>query len=264
MTVRATSLAPALIELADPGEVAEWVAERILRDRLLRPQRPIGLATGRTMEPVYRALQRRLQGLSGEQQQRLLGQWLSFNLDEYVGLGREDPGSFATEMEERLVRPLGLRRAQVRLPDGWGPDPDGEALRYRAELERAGGIGLQLLGLGGNGHVGFNEPPCGPDSRCRVVGLSASTLRQIAPRFAGLAAEGRTGLLPDRAITLGLAEILAAERILLVVTGAAKAEILRRALEAPPTPELPASWLQLHPQVTLVADREALGRAPRG
>jgi glucosamine-6-phosphate deaminase len=141
------------------------------------------------------------------------------------------------------------------LPDGLASDPELEACRYGAALAAAGGIGLQLLGLGLNGHIGFNEPPCGAESRSRCVTLSASTRAQNAGAFGG-----SPQAVPQRAMTLGLAEILAAREILLVVTGAAKAPVLQRLLQDPPGPQLPASWLQLHPTVTLIVDRAAWGQ----
>ena len=112
-----------------------------------------------------------------------------------------------------------------------------------------------MLGLGLNGHIGFNEPPCGAEARSRCVNLSVSTRTQNAGAFGG-----SPQAVPEQAITLGLAEILAARQILLVVTGAAKAAVLQRLLQDPPGPQLPASWLQLHPAVTLIVDRAAWGR----
>ena len=127
--------------------------------------------------------------------------------------------------------------------------------RYGAAVGAAGGLGLQLLGLGLNGHIGFNEPPCGAESRSRCLTLSASTRAQNAGAFGG-----NPQAVPGQAITLGLAEILAAREIVLVVTGAAKAPVLQRLLQDPPGPQLPASWLHRHPAVTLVVDRAAWGR----
>ncbi|AFY30210.1 glucosamine-6-phosphate deaminase [Cyanobium gracile] len=245
------SIAP--IVLADAAAVAERVAALLLADRL-RPGRPLGLATGRTMEPVYTALARRLGRLEPALAAQVRHGWSSFNLDEYVGLGPHDPASFAATMARQLVQPLGLAPGRVRLPDGRAGDPDGEARRYGASVAAAGGIGLQLLGLGLNGHVGFNEPPAEAAVACRCVTLSDPTRRQNAGAFGG-----DPGAVPRRAITLGMAEILAARRVLLVVTGGAKAAILRRALWEPPTPELPASWLQHHPALTVIADAEAMG-----
>jgi glucosamine-6-phosphate deaminase len=243
-----------LLVAADAAAAAAQTAQLLLEE-LLRPrqQRPLGLATGRTMEPVYAALASLLNGLPALERQELLGRWRSFNLDEYVGLGSGDPSSFAAFMARHLVVPLGLDPGRVRLPDGLAIDPAAAARRYGAELADLGGIGLQLLGLGLNGHVGFNEPPCGPAAETRVVDLSSTTRQQNAASFGGDPAA-----VPARAITLGLAEILAAERILLVVTGAAKAPVLARLLNEPPSPALPASWLRGHPAVTLVVDRAAL------
>lgn len=241
-----------LIALADARAVADCAA-RLLLAASAELRGPLGLATGRTMEPVYAALADLWQTLPPEQQQIRRRRWLSFNLDEYVGLGPADPRSFAAFMARHLLTPLDLDPAQVRLPDGLAADPDGEARRYGRELAAAGGIGLQLLGLGLNGHVGFNEPPCPAEAPCRCVRLSASTRRQNAGAFAG-----DPQAVPERAITLGLAEILQARRILLLVTGAAKAPILRQLLEGSPGPALPASWLHGHPDCTLVADAAAL------
>jgi glucosamine-6-phosphate deaminase len=240
--------------LIDAAAVAEAVAARLLQARQDHPDLPLGLATGRTMEPVYGALVRRVQALPQPKQQVLRRRWCSFNLDEYVGLGPEDPGSFAAVMERQLGAPLGLERHRLQLPDGLASDPALEANRYGDAVAAAGGLGLQLLGLGLNGHIGFNEPPCGAESRSRCVTLSASTRVQNAGAFGG-----GPEAVPERAITLGLAEILAARQILLVVTGAAKSAVLQRLLQDPPGPQLPASWLQLHPAVTLIVDRAAWG-----
>ena len=240
--------------LPDAEAVAERVAQLLLEERLLRPERPLGLATGRTMEPVYRALGRAFLGQPAVERQRLRSQWLSFNLDEYVGLAPDHPGSFAATMATALVAPLDLDPRRVHLPSGLDPDPQREAERYGQALANEGGIGLQLLGLGLNGHVGFNEPPCGPMAACRCVELQPGTREANAPAFGGDPAA-----VPALAITLGLREILEARKVVLVVTGAAKAGVLRRFLDQPPTPDLPASWLHGHPAVQVIVDREALG-----
>ena len=253
---RRTSAGFALLVVPDAAAAALQVAQ-LLAAELQQQRQPLGLATGRTMEPVYRALVNALAGWSAPARARLLASWRSFNLDEYVGLGPAHPGSFAAYMGQHLVGPLGLDPARVCLPDGLAADPAAEARRYGRALAEAGGIGLQLLGLGLNGHVGFNEPPCGPATGTRVVDLCPTTRQQNAAAFGGDPAA-----VPAQAITLGLAEIRAASRIVLVVTGAAKAPVLTRLLQEPPSPALPASWLQGHPAVTLVADRAALREAP--
>jgi glucosamine-6-phosphate deaminase len=235
---------------ADPEAVAACVAERL--HQALEQAAVLGLATGRTMEPVYAALRQRLLALPMPQRQPLLRRWRSFNLDEYVGLGPAHSRSFATFMQQQLAGPLQLERGRLALPDGLALDPDAEAQRYGAAVAAAGGIDLQLLGLGSNGHVGFNEPPCSEVEPCRCLTLSAATREQNAGAFGGDPAA-----VPARAITLGTQEILAARRLLLVVTGAAKAEILRRALLEPPCPAVPASWLQRHPHLEVVVDEAA-------
>ncbi len=220
----------------------------LLAEALLDPQRPpSGLATGRTMLPLYGALRPLL--LADRRFEP--SAWRSFNLDEYVGLAPTDCRSFAGYMAAQLGDPLGLAPGRLALPDGLAPDPALEAERYRQALLQAG-LGLQLLGLGNNGHVGFNEPPCLPQARCRWVELSAETRRQNAAGFGG-----DPGAVPPLAITLGLAEILGAQELLLVVTGAAKAQVLRRVLEEPPHGELPASWLQGHGRWRVLCDRDA-------
>ena len=228
--------------------------EQRLLQRLKQQQpRPLGLATGRTMEPLYQALVTRLKAWPPQQLAALQRSWLSFNLDEYVGLPWADPAGYRHYMRQWLADPLGLSEAQLRLPDGSAPDPAAAAQTYGDSLAAAGGVGLQLLGLGSNGHVGFNEPPCGADAACRVVELSVATRQQNAQLFGGVAER-----VPARAITLGLQEILAAEEIHLVVTGAAKAGILKRLLGSSPDPNLPASWLRQHPRVWIWADAAAL------
>ena len=135
------------------------------------------------------------------------------------------------------------------------PHPEREARRYGQAIAAAGGLGLQSLGLGDNGHGGFNEPPCAAAAPTRCLELDPTTRRQNAGLFAaGLAA------VPERAITVGLAEILAAETVVLVVSGEAKAEVLRRSLEEPPQPQVPASWLQGHPRLKVLVDGAAASR----
>lgn len=249
-------LAPGVLQVEpDAAAVAERVADTLLR--ALQRGSCLGLATGRTMVPVYGALRRRLVDLPSPERGALLAGWRSFNLDEYVGLGPADAGSFARFMAEQLGEPLGLPAAALRLPDGLAADPPAEARRYGEALRRAGGIDLQLLGLGNNGHVGFNEPPCPADAPCRSLALSQATRQQNAAAFGGDPAA-----VPAQAITLGTADIRAARRLLLVVTGAAKAEVLRRCLLEPPSAALPASWLQGHPGLRIVVDAAAASQLP--
>ncbi|KZR89467.1 Glucosamine-6-phosphate deaminase 1 [Synechococcus sp. MIT S9509] len=233
--------------------VAAHLAQALEGERF----KPLGMATGRTMEPFYEALIQRLVAWPTPQLEQLKRCWLSFNLDEYVGLSSGDNRSFAAYMDAQLGCHLDLSPCQLQLPDGTAKDPAEEAQRYGSALQKAGGIGLQLLGLGGNGHVGFNEPPSQPSSRCRVVTLQRATRIQNASAFGG-----SPDRVPEQAITLGLDEILAAEEIHLIVTGAAKAEILRTALLDPCSAEVPASWLQRHSRVHVWVDDAACAHLP--
>jgi glucosamine-6-phosphate deaminase len=245
-----------LLALPSAEAVAHQAAQALLEACLEQPRRPLGLATGRTMQPVYAALAALVRERPTQEQEALRHHWCSFNLDEYLGLGPGSVGSFATEMGHLLCQPLGIDPQRVQLPNGLAADSAAEARRYSQALRQAGGVGLQLLGLGLNGHVGFNEPPCGPDSQARCVELSASTRQANASAFGG-----DPERVPPRAITLGLAEILQADHIVLVVTGAAKAPVLRRLMQCPPSADLPASWLHGHPSVCLLADPAALDSA---
>lgn len=239
---------------SDAAVLAERVATSLAQALEADPGRILGLATGRTMEPIYAALVRKLGAWPAQQQADLRRRWRSFNLDEYVGLAAGDPRSFAATMRQQLGDPLGLGQAQLRLPDGRAEDPGQEASHYGQAIADAGVLSLQLLGLGLNGHVGFNEPPCLASAACRCLELSASTREQNSADFGGDPMAG-----PSLAITLGLAEILQAQRIVLVVSGGGKARILRRLLQDPPDPALPASWLQGHPGAELWVDAAALG-----
>ena len=134
-----------------------------------KAQRPLGLATGRTMEPVYAALVSRLRLWNDADLNRLRSLWCSFNLDEYVGLLPDDQGSYHHYMRECLGDPLQLPLTALRLPDGAAHDTEAAARSYAAALDHRGGVGLQLLGLGSNGHVGFNEPPSDRDCSCHQV-----------------------------------------------------------------------------------------------
>ncbi len=213
---------------------------------------PIGLATGNTMIPIYKSLVSRLEAWPFSDKEQLSQSWCSFNLDEYVGLDKKNIASFRSYMSKYVAKPLHLNEEAIRLPDGNAQDPVKEANSYSKELSSLGGIGIQLLGLGENGHIGFNEPPCGPEQVCRVVTLSETTRRQNSTSF-----QGDQNKVPTHAITLGLSEILQAREIHLVVTGASKSKILQELLSRPASNSLPASWLRLHSNVYLWTDKKA-------
>ncbi len=234
----------------DAAAAAELTA-RLIADALrARPDLVLGLATGRTMAPVYDRLAawHRSEGLD-------FSRCRTFNLDEYIGLPAGHPQSFRHTMETQLFRRVNLRPEHAHLPDGSAEDLRGAARDYEAEVARAGGIDLQLLGIGSTGHIGFNEPLSALRSRTREKALAPATRRQNAAAFGG-----DPDQVPSRAITMGVGTILEARRIVLLATGEAKAEILARAVEGPITAMISATALQLHPACTVIADEAAAAR----
>jgi glucosamine-6-phosphate deaminase len=212
------------------------------------PDARVVVATGRTPMGLYRELaSRRAQGHLDTSRLRV------FQLDAYLGLGPGDPRSLYGWMRRSFLDPLGISEALVvRLP-GDAPDPEEACRAYDRALQAAGGFDLAVLGLGPNGHLGFNEPPCGPDAPTRVVSLTPQSVESNARYWGG------PEQVPRRALTAGMAVLLAARRILLLAAGESKADILRRTLEGPITPDVPASYLQTAPGFTVIADRVAAG-----
>lgn len=203
----------------------------------------LGLATGSTPIAAYEALARWYEeGLLDFSRVR------TFNLDEYAGIGEENPASYHAFMREHLFSKVNLRAENVRLPGGRAP-LDGAA--YDAAIRAAGGIDIQLLGIGRNGHIGFNEPADAFTFGTHVVSLAASTIEANARFFAS------AGEVPRQAITMGVGAIMSARRVVLVATGAAKAQAVYDAVRGPVTPRVPASILQLHKRCVILADREA-------
>ena len=236
-----------VIVLSDPPQAALLAARIIAKELRARPDLVLGLATGRTMELVYAHLVRlhREQALD-------FGRCRTFNLDEYIGLPPDHPGSYRTYMETHLFRQVNLAPGRTHLPDGMAEDFAGESRRYEALIAQAGGIDLQLLGLGADGHIGFNEPLSALLSRTREKALTPATRLQNASMFGG-----DPDQVPPRAITMGVGTILDSRRCLLLATGAEKAAILAKAVEGPVTAMVTASALQLHPRCTVVADAAA-------
>lgn len=209
--------------------------------------RVLGLATGRTPIALYQRLVDHVAG--GKLDLRMIE---SFNLDEYVGLRAEDPCSFHAYMQQHLFSHAPLKHSY--LLEGDAEDPFAECDRYEREIRDAGGIDLQLLGIGQNGHIGFNEPESAHDSRTRPVTLNAMTRAANQPDFPG----GRT--VPEQALTMGIGTILEARVLVLLATGAAKAQALNAALQGAVSLECPASALQAHADLTVFADTEAASR----
>lgn len=234
-----------------PSAVAKAVASHIGEAVRARPQTVLGLATGKTFVPIYEALVALSQetGLS-------FAEASSFNLDEYVGLAPNHPASFRHYMEEHFFRHIDLPADRALLPEAGG-DAEAASLAYEAAIAARGGIDVQLLGIGRNGHIGFNEPGSAFDGRTQVAKLTPSTIAANTSDFP----PGEVP--PPEAITMGIGTILEAHTIVLVATGAAKAEALARAFLRAADVDCPASALQRHGNVTVFCDDAAYAEIGR-
>lgn len=232
------------------AEMAVDCAAQQIANRLKRlPDSVLGLATGGTMEAVYARLidQFRAGEISFAQSR-------SFNLDEYVGLPPDHPRSYWHYMREQLFDHVDFAPGATHLPHGDAADPEAEADAYERAIKAAGGIGLQLLGLGTNGHIGFNEPISSLSSLTRVKTLTRST-RDANARYFDNSAE-----VPRLAITMGIGTILNADEVVLLAYGAGKAEVAARMIEGPLSASCPASALQWHRKATIILDDAAASR----
>ena len=228
-------------------EMSRQAANIIAAQITLKPDCVLGLATGGTPVGTYKDLIAKYN--AGELD---FSRVKSVNLDEYVGLDVSSDQSYVYFMRDNLFNHVNINLDNTNVPCGVAADPDAESLRYDELIRSYGGIDLQLLGLGPNGHIGFNEPDDHFPVGTHKVALTDATI-QANKRFFEKEED-----VPRYAITMGIGAIMNAKRVLMVVNGKGKAEIVKKAFFGPVTPEVPASILQLHPDFTLVADEEAL------
>jgi glucosamine-6-phosphate deaminase len=238
-----------VVNLPDPETVARFAASEIRRLIDSNPYSVLGLATGGTPVGVYLRLieMHRNEGLS-------FRNITTFNLDEYIGLASDHPQSYRAFMQEHLFQHVDIGPENTHLPSGVPKDLFEECKEYEGRIARAGGIDLQLLGIGSDGHIAFNEPGSSLASRTRVKTLTEQTRRDNARFF------DSPEQVPTAAITMGIGTILDADRILLIATGSSKAEAVQATVEGPVTSRAPASALQLHANVTIVVDDAAASR----
>ena len=204
------------------------------------PRVVFGLPTGRTPLGMYE----RVVAICSRQY-HCFTEVTTFNLDEYAGISCEHPGSYCSYMREHLVEHVDLDRRRAHIPDGTAPDLEAECEHYEREIRRAGGLGITFLGLGRNGHIGFNEPGTPFGSRTRVVSLTASTRTANAALFTD-------GHVPHEAITMGIGTILESKSIVLLVSGTGKEEAVARLRGGEINEEFPASALHLHGDVQVL------------
>jgi glucosamine-6-phosphate deaminase len=233
----------------DARAAARALASRIASELAENPRLVLGLPTGRTPIALYDELSRRRPDFS---------QATTFNLDEFLGIPPTHPGSFREFMEQHLFRKVNINRDRIHFLDGSVPDPDAECTRYERAIEEAGGLDLQVIGIGTNGHIGFNEPARELQPRTHRVALLPETKRSNAAWFGGDPAK-----VPAEALSMGMATILQAKRIVLLATGRSKASCIERVLHGPVTPELPGSFLQLHRDVDILVDEAAAEKLKR-
>lgn len=214
---------------------------------ILFPRSVLGLATGSTPLGVYRQLIEWYR--KGDID---FSETRSVNLDEYCGLAPESDQSYHFYMKENFFRHINIKPENTHIPNGLAENINDECERYDRLITELGGIDLQLLGLGNTGHIGFNEPDDNFDKMTHRVALKEKTIADNSRFFKSM------DEVPRFAVTMGIKAIMQAKKILLVVNGKAKSQILERTLFGPVTPAVPASILQLHPNVTVVADEEAL------
>ena len=233
--------------IARSTETAVKLTSAILADGIrTKPNLVLGLTVGRTLSGVYAEL-----GRMHRQEYLDFSLVRSFNLSEYIGLGPEHPNSCRRFMNYHLFNNVNIDKRNTFLPDGLAEDEETECERYDASIREFGGIDIQLLGIGRDGHIGMNEPLSSLASRTRAKSLTPETMEQIAPAFS------HPEDVPRRAFSMGVGTILEAKNILLLATGGEKAKVLSEAVEGPVSSMVTASALQMHPHVVVVADEDA-------
>ena len=228
-------------------EAASELAAAIIADRVRKhADSVLGLATGRTMERLYAKLVRK-----HKEENLDFSLVRTYNLDEYIGIPPEHPGSYRYYMNKHLFNEINIDLRNTHLPLGMAEDVHAECKNYERSIEFNGGIDLQVLGIGASGHIGFNEPLSALKSRTRDKSLTPSTIKQNEGLF------DKPEDMPRRAITMGVGTSLESARILMLVTGSSKADILAKAVEGPVTSMVSASALQLHENVIVIVDESA-------
>jgi len=231
----------------DYKEMSEMAADIIGAEVLLKPDAVLGLATGSTPIGTYEELVRRYEAGRLD-----FSKIKTVNLDEYRGLTKDNDQSYYYFMHSHLFDHVNIDKNNTNVPDGMEPDAVKAGQDYENIIKNYGGIDLQLLGLGNNGHIGFNEPCDEFVDKTHVVDLTQSTIEANKRFFASI------DDVPKQAYTMGIGSIMRAKRVLMVVNGKGKAEIVKEAFFGPITPKVPASILQLHNDFILIGDAEAL------
>lgn len=235
-----------LIVTKDYREMAREAARQIAREMISKPNMVLGLATGSTPEKVYEKLiELNSLGLIS------FKNMTTFNLDEYLGLAKTHDQSYYYYMMDNFFHHIDINLENVNILDGKAADVDRECKSFEEKINQAGGLDLQLLGIGRNGHIGFNEPSDKIESETRLVNLTEDTI-DANSRFFDSPEE-----VPKQAVTMGMRSIMNAKKILLIANSEDKAQAIYDTVKGPIDPKYPASILQLHPNVTVIVDEYA-------
>ncbi|MFK9095090.1 glucosamine-6-phosphate deaminase [Bacillus salipaludis] len=236
-----------IIEVKDYSEMSQKAAEYIIEKVCQNPKIKLGLATGGTPVGTYKKL------IEDHQKNRTSYQNVTtFNLDEYIGLSGENKNSYRYFMDEQLFNHIDINKQNTNIPRGDSKDIEEECQRYEELLAKYGGIDLQILGIGSNGHIGFNEPGTNFTSQTHVIELAPSTINANARYF------NRIEEVPTKAVTMGISTIMKSKEILLLVSGETKKQAMSKLLNGNVTESFPASVLKNHPYVTIIADKAAV------
>jgi glucosamine-6-phosphate deaminase len=238
---------PRVSVFANDRIAARALARRIADAVTANPRLVLGLPTGRTPVGFYHEL-----ATLSARGRADFSEATTFNLDEFFGIPATDAGSYRRYMELHLFGRVTIQSSRINFLDGAAADAEAECARYERAIADAGGIDIQILGIGTNGHIGFNEPASELQARTHRVRLKPETRRSNAGLFGGDARR-----VPAEALSMGMATILQARSIVLLATGRSKAECIARAVHGPITPQLPASFLQLHRDVDVIVDEAA-------
>ena len=239
-----------IIRATDYYDMSRKAANIISAQVIMKPNCVLGLATGGTPVGTYKQLVEWYN--KGDLD---FSEVTTVNLDEYRGLPREHPESYWSFMHKNLFDLVNIRPEAIHLPDGTNMDSAAECAHYEEIIRQLGGVDLQLLGIGHDGHIGFNEPGAAFELGTHCVSLTEETIEANKRFF-----DGDVNQVPKQAYTMGIKTIMQARKVLMVANGAGKADIVKKAFFGPVTPEVPASILQMHPDFTLVLDAEAASR----
>lgn len=241
-----------IITVKNYEEMSKMAAHILAAQVIAKPDSVLGLATGSTPIGIYDCLAEWCK--NGEVD---FSKAATVNLDEYRGLDHSNDQSYYYFMNKHLFSRINIDPSRTNVPDGTEPDPEKESKRYEALIQELGGIDIQLLGIGHDGHIGFNEPNSFFDKETHCVDLTEMTIEANKRFFESI------DDVPRQAYTMGIGTIMSAKKILMVVTGADKADIVAKAFYGEVTPEVPASIIQFHPNVTVICDEAAMSNVQK-